>query len=78
MTPNYKCRSPCKPSLPINCLCRNRNSTLKEFHVMNIRTYFNSMSEMFVPTSLWEQTKDEPLEIFSAVDASFIQGLMKE
>jgi hypothetical protein len=50
----------------------NKSATLKELHVKNIRTYFNSMSEMFVPTSLWEQTKNEPLEIFSAVDASFI------
>ena len=30
----------------------------KSFNVSNARAYWNSMSETFIPTSLWEQTKD--------------------
>jgi hypothetical protein len=30
----------------------------KEFNVVRLRTYFNSYSEMLIPTSLWEATKD--------------------
>ena len=33
----------------------------KEFNIARIRFYFNSFSEMLIPTSLWEQTKHEDL-----------------
>ena len=41
-----------------------------------MRLYFNSFSEMLIPTSLWEQTRSEKLEIFSAMDAEEIRDLM--
>ena len=41
-----------------------------------MRLYFNSFSEMLIPTSLWEQTRNEKLEIFSAMDAAEIRDLM--
>jgi hypothetical protein len=36
------------------------------------------MSEMFVPTSLWEQTRDLKNQIFDAMDASFLKEIMVE
>lgn len=30
---------------------------IKELSLTNARVYLNSMSEMFIPTSLWEQTR---------------------
>ena len=41
-----------------------------------MRLYFNSFSEMLIPTSLWEQTRQEKLEIFSAMDATEIRDIM--
>jgi len=36
------------------------------------------MSEMFVPTSLWEQTRHLEHQIFDAIDASFLKELLME
>lgn len=36
----------------------NMSTTLKDLIVKNIKVYWNSMSEMFVPTSLWLQTRN--------------------
>lgn len=41
-----------------------------------MRLYFNSFSEMLIPTSVWEQTKNEKLEIFSCMEASEIKDIM--
>jgi len=41
-----------------------------------MRIYFNSFSEMLIPTSVWEQTKDEKLEIFSCMEASEVKDMM--
>ncbi len=30
---------------------------IKELIIKDLRLYWNSMGEMFIPTSLWEQTK---------------------
>lgn len=38
--------------------------------------YWNSLSEMFVPTSLWEQTRSLKYQIFEAMDASFLKEIM--
>lgn len=42
-----------------------------------MRLYFNSSSEMLIPTSMWEQTKNEKLEIFSCMEAREIKDIMK-
>jgi hypothetical protein len=35
------------------------------------------MSESFIPTSLWEQTRNNPdLQLFEAMDASFLRDMM--
>ena len=41
-----------------------------------MRIYFNSFSEMLVPTSVWESTKDEKLEIFSCMEAREVKDMM--
>ena len=48
----------------------------KEINLARMRLYFNSFSEMLIPTSLWEQTRQEKLEIFSAMDATEIRDIM--
>jgi hypothetical protein len=40
---------------------------LKQLKITNLSFYWNSMSETFVPTSLWEQTKDLENRIFDAI-----------
>jgi hypothetical protein len=32
----------------------------KKFEIKKIKMYWNSMSESFIPTSLWEQTRNNP------------------
>ena len=51
---------------------------LKEFMVKNIRVYWNSLSEMIIPTSVYDQTKDLKFQIFEAIEASFIRDMMLE
>lgn len=34
------------------------------------------MSEIFIPTSLWEQTRQGQYQIFEAMDASFLKDIM--
>lgn len=46
--------------------------------VFHARIYWNSMSETFVPTSLWEQTKDLEFRIFEAIAADDLYELMYE
>lgn len=50
----------------------------KELNVKNIKVYWNSMSEMFVPTSVWEQTRHLKFQIFEALEASFLKDIMIE
>jgi hypothetical protein len=48
----------------------------KEFDIVRLRVYVNTMSEMLIPTSLWEATKNSEIQIFSAIDASEVKQLM--
>lgn len=50
---------------------------LKDISINGFRFYWNCLSEMFIPTSLWEQTKDLRFQIFEALDADHLIGLMK-
>ena len=50
---------------------------LKDFSIKGFRFYWNCLSEMFIPTSLWEQTADLKFQIFEALDAEHLIGLMK-
>lgn len=42
----------------------------KQLQIDGLRIYWNSQSEMFIPTSLWEQTIDLKYKIFEAIEAS--------
>lgn len=49
---------------------------LKNFSVQGLQVYWNCKSEMFVPTSLVEQTADLKYQIFEAIDAAQLIELM--
>eukprot|EP00347_Sterkiella_histriomuscorum_P022380 403330690 len=51
---------------------------LKELSLTNARIYVNSMSEMFIPSSLWEQTRHLENQIFDAMPVESLRDLMKE
>lgn len=53
------------------------SSLLKNLTVRGLRVYWNSLSEMFVPTSLWEQTRELKYQIFEALDAQQLIELMQ-
>ena len=55
---------------------RPQNTVNKELSIKNVRVYWNSMSEIFIPTSLWEQTRGLKYQIFEAMDASFLKDIM--
>ena len=57
-------------------LTRSYSYVNKEINLARMRLYFNSFSEMLIPSSLWEQTRQEKLEIFSAMDATEIRDIM--
>ena len=42
----------------------------------NFRVYWKSLSEMFIPTSLWESTKDLENQIFDAVPLEDLRLMM--
>lgn len=48
----------------------------KEFDIVRLRVYVNSMSETIIPHSLLEATKSEEYKIFSAMDASLVRVQM--
>ena len=48
----------------------------KDIEVNGLTIYVNSQSEMFIPTSLWKETKFNANGIFDAMPASIIASLM--
>ena len=50
--------------------------TNKELDLFKIKLYFNSFSECLIPTSLYEQTIDDELSVFSAMDAQEVVNIM--
>jgi hypothetical protein len=48
----------------------------KEFDLVRLRVYANTLSEMLIPTSLWQATKDAENGIYSAISASEVRELM--
>ena len=57
----------------------------KEFNIARVRVYFNSYSEMMIPTSLYEATVEdnrinqtESMGIFSAMEVSDVHRLMSQ
>jgi hypothetical protein len=46
--------------------------------VKNISVYWNSMSHMFIPTSVWEGSSEYRYGIFELIDADSIHEMMKD
>jgi len=49
---------------------------IKNFQVQGLRFYWNCLSEMFIPTSLLDQTEDLKFQIFEAMDATQLAQMM--
>lgn len=50
---------------------------IRETNLQNVRLYWKSSAEMFIPSSLWESTKDLPKQIFEAVPYEEMRSLMQ-
>lgn len=48
----------------------------KDFNLHGVRFYWNCMSEMYIPTSLWESTRHMKYQIFEAMDAQQLNDMM--
>ena len=46
--------------------------------VKNISVYWNSMSQMYIPTSVWESANQFKYGVFELIDADTIHGMMKD
>ena len=51
---------------------------LKELWLKNLAIYWNSESEMYIPTSLWESTRHLKYQIFEAMPADSLKEIMTE
>ncbi|CDW82744.1 UNKNOWN [Stylonychia lemnae] len=51
---------------------------LKELNLTNANLYVNTMSEMFIPSSLWEQTRHLENQIFDAMPVESLNDLMND
>ena len=54
------------------------NAVLKDLKASGARVYWNCLSEMYIPTSLWESTRSLKYQIFEAMDASQLNELMAQ
>ena len=57
---------------------KGTNLIIKELIVKSLKIYWNSQSEMFIPISLWEQTKHLEYQIFDAMPADVLYELMMD
>ena len=53
-----------------------KNQLCKDLNLKNARVYWNCLSEMYIPTSLWESTRHMKYQIFEAMDAQQLNELM--
>ena len=63
---------------PSNAKSRSDREVLamKNIALQGLEVYWNSLSEMFIPTSLWESTKHLEFQIFDAMPTEALQELM--
>lgn len=50
----------------------NSSTILKLLEVKNVSLYWNSMSEMFIPTSVWQQSLGLEFGVFELIEADMI------
>jgi hypothetical protein len=46
--------------------------------IKNISFYWNSMSEMFIPRSVWQQSTDFKYGVFELIEADLVHQMMKD
>lgn len=56
----------------------NSSTIVKMLEVKNIAIYWNSMSEQFVPTSVWDASHDFQYGVFELIPADTIYDMMKD
>ena len=54
------------------------STMIKELNLSGARIYYKQMSEMLIPTSLWESTRHLENQIFDAMPVESLTDLMKE
>jgi hypothetical protein len=52
------------------------NQLLKELKLSGVSFYWNCLSEMYIPSSLWESTRHMKYQIFEAMDAQQLNEMM--
>lgn len=56
----------------------NSSTIVKLQEIRGLSIYWNTMSEMFVPTSVWDQSYELPYGIFELIEADIILQMMKD
>ena len=56
----------------------NSSTIVKLQEIKNISVYWNSESEMFIPTSVWEQSMGLTYGVFELIEADIIHEMMKD
>lgn len=51
---------------------------LKELQIEGARAYYKSRSEVFIPTTLWEETRHLENQIFDALPADHLADMMHQ
>ena len=59
--------------------CRDYDDLIvRETNFTNVRVYWKSSAEMFIPNSLWESTKGMEKQIFDAISFEDLRNMMKQ
>ena len=56
----------------------NSSTIVKLQQLKDVSLYWNSMSEMFIPTSVWDQSHQLQYGIFELIEADMILEMMKD
>ena len=56
----------------------NSSTIVKLQEIRNLCIYWNTMSEMFIPTSVWDQSYELEYGIFELIDADTVLEMMKD
>eukprot|EP01022_Parablepharisma_sp_SALTPOND_P012647 TRINITY_DN1629_c0_g1_i1.p1 TRINITY_DN1629_c0_g1~~TRINITY_DN1629_c0_g1_i1.p1 ORF type:complete len:622 (-),score=71.60 TRINITY_DN1629_c0_g1_i1:844-2709(-) len=51
---------------------------IRESNIINLRLYWKSSAEMFIPNSLWESTKHLEKQIFDAISLEDMRSMMRQ
>ena len=57
---------------------RNNSTVVKLQEIADVSIYWNSKSEMFIPTSVWDQSVHLQYGIFETMGADIVLEMMKD